>query len=224
MTNDELLQRRSRAWERARRSRDAAAAARAEQVVAARKLEQDAIRILAETIDRQRIDREAVAHAVRFARRMKDVPRRGVADTDQPFTTPRTKAQKLLARRVATALLRLQHLLTQVERDYPSSLIGALLPTPEQLEAWRKHCTALARVALGNRQAQVWPAQLMAAREAALLLEQHDGALLCKRKTASAKASAFLRLAAVLYGDPKANLFHACRAVKEERRRALDHP
>jgi hypothetical protein len=109
-----------------------------------------AISIISEFVGHQRIDKKAIAVAVRFAFGMKDVPRRRY----RRITLPRTKAQKVLARAVATTLRRLQHLVNQMEREYPAGLIGALLP-PKQIERWALHCEALGRARLDSRHAQV---------------------------------------------------------------------
>jgi hypothetical protein len=118
----------------------------------------------------------------------------------------RTKRAKGAALRLQKALDRLQERLA--DPDLHKSLRpGGRWPKLKRLRAWRERAAAVRDQAKGKPLNVDMMLRMSAAESAYILLKRFN------KKTAMTKGSTFCRLAALLYGKPKANLQNACRKV-----------
>jgi len=126
---------------------------------------------------------------------------------DMPFLFHhRTKRAKRAAARLQKALDRLQDVLA--DPDLHESLRpGGSGIKPKRLTAWRGKAAAFRDQAKGGRP-NVDMLLKVSAAESAYRLHQRF-----KKKIVMTKDSTFCRVAALLYGKPKANLQNACREV-----------
>lgn len=116
-----------------------------------------------------------------------------------------TKRAKRAAGRLAAALRRVEDAAKSQDLDTSISLFPR-----ETISKWKRHCEKLAKT-LPRKPAPNADAKRLAAAYALNLLRKYD------KHVATTKGSNFCRLAALLYGDPKADLQHQCRAVLPER-------
>jgi hypothetical protein len=152
-----------------------------------------------ELIGRNRARRVEVERSVRFIDGMK---------THLAANHPANKKAKTAASRVAGDLRKLvvdlkdRHLEAFV-RDYFAA---------SELQSLRAHCEALAKFPHPpNRRGRGDDAKRLAAAEAAILLDRHGLPLTVGR------GSLFCKLAAVLYGEARADFFHYCTSAKKAR-------
>jgi hypothetical protein len=124
-----------------------------------------------------------------------------------------TKRQKNAARTLALALRRLSHILAS--RDLAWTLRDKIRIDDEGgLERYIKDWIVLADAAVArnlSKPSGYDAAKHEAAKQAARLLMEQGKALIRTRKK-----SDFCRLAAVLYGQPRADLYRHCSRVKAE--------
>jgi hypothetical protein len=154
---------------------------------------------------------------------------------------PLSKRDKTIARSLGHALNRLEKHLNR------ANIKGVLLRAVHgeqiqffewqtQLKHWRECFEAFGGVAKTDRvtlfpDTTTWPLghrnrssrlkrKHSAAAAAAKILENHGLRPTATQRTDTRKASIFCRVAAVLYGDPRADLYHQCRVFIETRKRA----
>ena len=115
-----------------------------------------------------------------------------------------TKVQKAAAKRFAAALRRLEGILK--DPNLPSVLTANFPLDKIEFEVWLKCADEAAGTKLEKPKPSN-PAKLVAARQAARLLEKYDGGPLRR-----SRQSNFHKLTAVLYGDKNEDCYEACRA------------
>jgi hypothetical protein len=114
-----------------------------------------------------------------------------------------TKADKGKARQIARALRRVDDLVRDFEkRDFPLNRFPF-----DELTKWKKVFTKMAGTPSPKTTRQNALKKRLAVAEAYQLLKKYGS----ERVTAT-KSGKFRRLAALLYGDPKADLINQCRA------------
>lgn len=152
---------------------------------------------------------------------------------------PLNKRDKTIARSLGLAIGKLEKRLRHP--DTPGVLLRAtygehnvFLEWQAQLKHWRERFEAFGGKAqrepndfenspktwpLGrrNRSADRLVRKHSAAAMAAEILESHGLRPTATQKSHTKKASVFCRIAAVLYGDPRADLYHQCRGFIETR-------
>lgn len=117
------------------------------------------------------------------------------------------KQSKKAARRYEKALGRVQVVIKDPHLDRFAREYFQL----DEVEQLRSYCRSLAKTKLEQPKPRDGIVKSIAASEAASLLERHGLPLKVSRR------SRFCRLAAVLFGDRRANLYHHCAAVKKDR-------
>jgi hypothetical protein len=116
-----------------------------------------------------------------------------------------TKADKGKARQIARALRRVDDLVRDFnKRDFPLNRFPF-----DELTKWKKVFTKMAGTPSRKTTRQNALKKRLAVAEAYQLLKKYGS----ERVTAT-KSGKFCRLAALLYGDPKADLINQCRAYK----------
>jgi hypothetical protein len=130
-------------------------------------------------------------------------------------TYPRSAAQKKWAKRLAKVLRALPPLLR--DPDAVPDVAGDILRyTEDHLGRWQKEAEATATIALPPGYGKPYArAKHIAAACAEELLREQDKPVTCTRKP---EPSQFLELAALLFGDPRADVYTACCRVKAGRR------
>jgi hypothetical protein len=145
------------------------------------------------------------------------------SDRSKPFT----KADKKKAESIASAFRRFETILNRrPDRRYVDRVLLLRLPGFEEfdeflewkarLPQWRQHFEEIAEWPLGQPKpsAERFALRRRAAALAAELLDSHG-----RPVTVTRMKSSFCRLAAVLFGDKRADLYPQCRAIREERNR-----
>jgi hypothetical protein len=132
---------------------------------------------------------------------------------------PLKKHDKKAARALAATLYRAERILACRDMqtlldffEYEEWLVD--------LKRFRKGLEEIADLKLGQPKPSTARSDLQreAAAAAAQLLEKHGLRPTATRKTSKQQVSVFCRLAAVLYGDPRADLYHHCRThIKKTR-------
>jgi hypothetical protein len=155
---------------------------------------------------------------------------------------PNTKRDQLIARRYGRAFARLEK---QLKRDDDAKVLERVIfhdgkefdDWLAQLKEWREcfevfggkptfagslfnHEDLTRRLGRPKPSAWRFRRKHQAVAAAASLLESHGLRLTATRKSSSTKASVFCRVAAALSGDPRADLYHQCRAFLKTRSRA----
>jgi hypothetical protein len=115
----------------------------------------------------------------------------------------RTKSQKKAARQLVSALRRVEIALPKLFDDHRFPPRG--FPSHE-LKKWQSIFTKIAKTPSGTLTRVGAKRKHLAVAEACKLLKRYD-----KRITATTR-SKFCQLAALLYGDPEANLTNQCKA------------
>lgn len=121
---------------------------------------------------------------------------------------PRTKLAKLAARRLARTLRRVETVLKDKNLDF---YIQRFFPRDELLK-WKLRCEELAKTPSGNLIRTKAEAKRLAVMEAQSLMWKYGA------RVAATKGSRFCLLAALLYGDSKADLHNQCRAALRKKR------
>jgi hypothetical protein len=124
---------------------------------------------------------------------------------------PRTKLAKLAARRLVRALRHVETVLKDKNLDFS---IKKFFPRTELLK-WAVRCKGLVETPSGKLKRTNAEAKRLAVREANSLMRDYGEPGAARDTT---KGSTFCRLAALLYGDPKADLHNQCRAALRKKR------
>jgi hypothetical protein len=162
-----------------------------------------AVKILGEG-NRRQVDRRQAEVSVRFVDGMKRSLAKQSAKANR-------KDGKIAAGRVAKALRRLEVVLKNKDLE---AFVRDRFPLSEsELRQWREHCEAITRIKLPKPARRDGVEKQLAAAEAAFLLESHGLPLSVTRR------GRFCRLAAVLFGDTRADLHHQCLDAKQARNR-----
>jgi hypothetical protein len=130
---------------------------------------------------------------------------------DRFATAPKRKQAKKAVRRLASALRRVEIALLGVVN------FDLRIPMPiddDLIRNWREDVELIAKTPSGKLTRESAERKRLAVAEAHRLLEKYGAAITPTR------GSNFCRLAALLYGDPRANLRNQCRA----HRRSPRHP
>ena len=127
---------------------------------------------------------------------------------DSAVSRPRTKAAKKAAGRLAGALERVEVVLKDRGLD---TYIRICFPKAE-LSRWKLKCQELAKTTSGKLVRTNARKKRLAVGEASWLMDRYGG------RAVATKGSDFCRLAALLYGDAKADLTNQCRAYLRKKR------
>lgn len=144
------------------------------------------------------LDVEAVAYGMRLAQREKNFRKSGLVVL--------TKEQKVASRKFAIALQRLEPAL----KNAPWCVTVGFPLDEADLRHWREKADTAAATKLGRPDPSNRAAQ-SAVRTAAALLRKYRQPLNVTR------CGKFCRLAAIIYGDARADLFRQCQAYKRQR-------
>jgi hypothetical protein len=153
---------------------------------------------------------------------------------------PQNKRDQLIARSYGRAFARLEK---QLERRNDAGVLGRVLYREEGFDEWRaklkywrecfevfggkpqfagslfNHEDLTWRLGRPKPSAEKFRRKHDAVAAAASILASHRLPLTATPKSSSTEASVFCRVAAVLFGDPRANLYHQCRVFIESRNR-----
>jgi hypothetical protein len=154
---------------------------------------------------------------------------------------PHNKPDQLIARSYGRAFARLEK---QLDRRNDAGVLNRVVYREgkefddwrAQLREWRErfevfggkptfagslfnHQDLTRRLGRPKPSAERFRRKRQAAAAAASLLKSHGLPLTATRKSSSTEASVFCRVAAALFGDPRANLYHQCRVLTETRNR-----
>lgn len=131
-----------------------------------------------------------------------------IVEQDRATSRPRTKEAKKAAGRLASALERIEVVLKDRSLDF---YIKMFFPKAELLK-WKLKCQELAKTTSGKLVRTNAYKKRLAVGDAYRLMTSYGG------RAVATKDSNFCRLAALLYGDPKADLHNQCRSFLREKR------
>ena len=143
-------------------------------------------------------------------------------DSDGETWEPLRKRDKATARSLARSLERVERVLNRKDvRQLLDRMMFDFDGWLGDLKQFRKDVEEIAVLALGQPKPSAgrFTRKHKAVAAAAKLLEAHGLRLTATQRTLTRQASLFCRVAAVLYGDERADPYHQCRAFLKARNR-----